>query len=78
MKKKNLRIITLVLSAALLVCAFAFTVGAESGNVAKVEGGEEYATFAEALTNVPEGGKITLIGNATMDATYTVTKSFTL
>ena len=76
--KKNLKILTLILSLAILTLAFAFAVGAESGNVAKVEGGEEYATFAEALTNVPNGGKITLVGNATMDATYTVTKSFTL
>ena len=76
--KKNLKILTLILSLAILTLAFAFAVGAESGNVAKVEGGEEYATFAEALENVPNGGKITLVGNATMDATYTVTKSFTL
>ena len=76
--KKNLKILTLILSLAILTLAFAFAVGAESGNVAKVEGGEEYATFAEALANVPDGGKITLVGNATMDATYTVTKSFTL
>ena len=76
--KKNLKILTLILSLAILTLAFAFAVGAESGNVAKVEGGEEYATFAEALENVPNGGKITLVGNATMDATYTVTKSFCL
>ena len=76
--KKNLKIVILVLSVALLVGAFALAVSAADGNVAKVEGGSEYATLKEALDAVPEGGKITLTDDAALTESYTVTKGFTL
>ena len=75
--KKHSKLLALLLCAVLLVGALAIIVSADSGNVAKI-GDTEYATLANAFANIKDGDTITLIGDASLDATVDVFNSFTI
>ena len=74
--KKHSKLLVLVLSIALVICAFAVVANADNGGVAEVNG-TEYASIADAYNAAPAGATIKLIGNASI-GTIAVKKDITI
>ena len=77
--KKNLKLLILLLSIALVIGAFAIAASAaeESSAVAKI-GDTEYETLAAALAGSKSGDKIVLINDATSSATFKLSHDLTM
>ncbi|MCL2831037.1 MAG: hypothetical protein FWD77_09950 [Betaproteobacteria bacterium] len=63
--------------ATFFLLALAFTMTAQAANNFQVQGGSAYDMLWEALVNVPDGGKITMLQDVSQSGSSTLDRNIT-